>query len=272
MNPAIDILFEDNHLLVVNKPAGLATMGTGNSQSVHGWACRYIRQRYGKPGKVFLGVVHRLDAATSGALVLARTSKSASRLSQQFRKQGAGPEKIYLAVVAGKLHEPRGVLRDRLRKDEANHRMRVVRGDAVTSDRDSAREAAILDYRVLREGPDLPHSAASGGYSLVAVRLRTGRKHQIRVQFASRGHIVWGDTKYGDRLHRLTGPDAVGIALHAASLTIQHPVGRQRIAFQCQPPALWGLFLPTPAEWNAALAPWDMGDSGRATGDPGSED
>src|SRR5690606_17442688 len=137
------------------------TMGSGEAASVHRWACDYIRQRYHKPGKVYLGVVHRLDAMTSGALVLARTSKAASRLSEQFRQQASGPEKIYLAVVAGCLPQQRGSFRDRIVKDEAAHRMRVVnritRGDRVPSAaarRASAADSgveALLDYRVLRQ-------------------------------------------------------------------------------------------------------------------------
>jgi 23S rRNA pseudouridine1911/1915/1917 synthase len=270
MLPTVEILFEDNHLLAINKPVGLATMGTGDSRSVHGWACRYIRQRYEKPGKVFLGVVHRLDATTSGALVLARTSKAASRLSDQFRRRCGGPEKIYLAAVAGMFDAAEGTLRDRLSKDEAHHRMRVVREktprektvlgrtpDADGENRGRTGDEAILDYRVLRRGSIGSSSAGSGDYSLIAVRLRTGRKHQIRIQFASRGHVVWGDTKYGDHQNRFGGRGATGIALHAASLTIEHPVGRHSLAFRCQPPAIWGRFSPSPAELEFALAPWN---------------
>jgi len=266
MQPAVEILFEDNHLLVVNKPAGLATMGSGEAASVHRWACDYIRQRYHKPGKVYLGVVHRLDAMTSGALVLARTSKAASRLSEQFRQQASGPEKIYLAVVAGCLPQQRGSFRDRIVKDEAAHRMRVVdritRGDRVpAAARASAADSgveALLDYRVLRQA-EVDSGRGRSAYSLVAVRLRTGRKHQIRVQFADRGHIVWGDAKYGDRQNRLAGGNASGIALHAASLTIAHPIGGRTLLFRCQPPPSWSKFRPTAPEWEAAFLPWDDG-------------
>lgn len=267
MQPAVEILFEDNHLLVVNKPAGLATMGSGDAPSVHRWGCDYIRRRYHKPGKVYLGVVHRLDAMTSGVLVLARTSKAAARLSDQFRRVSGGPEKIYLAVVSGRVTPSSGCLRDHVVKDEAAHRMRVVqrgatgRGAAMghsDSTRADSGAEAILDYRVLRQSEaDAGRGRNRSPYSLTAVRLRTGRKHQIRVQFADRGHVVWGDSKYGDREKRLAGRDAVGIALHAASLTIAHPVGGRTLEFRCQPPPSWGNFRPTQQEWDAALAPWN---------------
>lgn len=265
MQPAVEILFEDNHLLVVNKPAGLATMGSGDGPSVHRWGCDYIRARYHKPGRVYLGIVHRLDAMTSGALVLARTSKAASRLSEQFRQSHAGPEKIYLVVVSGHVTPPAGTLRDRIVKDEAAHRMRLVgrtprgnRASAGTTQPTAAALEAILDYRVLRQSDGAADQGDSGtAYSLLAVRLQTGRKHQIRVQFADRGHVVWGDTKYGDRHHRRVGRGMAGITLHAASLTIAHPVGGRQLLFRCPPPTSWGRFRPTPQEWEAALATWD---------------
>ncbi len=279
MHPAVEILFEDNHLLVVNKPAGLATMGSGEAASVHRWACQYIRDRYHKPGKVYLGVVHRLDAMTSGILVLARTSKAASRLSEQFRNQVAGPEKVYLAVVGGRIIGSQGSFCDRLIKDDAAHRMRLAsritrggQGSAGTARASSAEPGveAMLDYRVLRQA-ETNSGRGRGGtdYSLIAVRLRTGRKHQIRVQFADRGHIVWGDAKYGDRHNRLAGSDASGIALHAASLKFDHPVGGRQMNFRCQPPPSWGRFLPTPQEWDAALAPWDDGPASPRSQDLG---
>jgi len=238
MNPP-DILYEDNHLLVVNKPAGLATMGTGNdTPTLHRLACDYVRDAYAKPGKVFLGVVHRLDAMSSGVLVLARTSKAAARLSAQFRRSGDGPEKIYLAVIegdlaVGDLAATGGHFRDLLNKNEAEHRMRVAPPGAKDA------VVAELRYEVLRR--QTTKSQGSSG-TLVAVRLLTGRKHQIRVQFADRGHAVLGDVKY----------DAVrqsfrGIALHAWKLTIQHPTKATPMTFTALP-TTWGKWTPTEAE------------------------
>lgn len=226
----LEILFEDNHLLVVNKPPGLATMGTDGAPSVHSLACRYIAEKYAKPGKVFLGVVHRLDSMSSGVLVLARTSKSAARLSEQFRQSGDGPRKVYIAVVEGDVVEPRGLWRDQIVKNEREHRM-----EAATAHTKGAL-AAELEYQVLRR------MVEGGRGSLIAVRLMTGRKHQIRVQFADRGHAILGDVKYDAAPQKFRG-----IALHAWSLTINHPTKAMPMTFQSLP-TTWGKWLPTDAE------------------------
>ena len=124
---SLDILYEDNHLLVVNKPVGIATMGAEQGPTVHSMAADYLKRTYHKPGKAFVGVVSRLDAMTSGVLVLARTSKAASRLSTQFaERSGDGTTKIYLAALDGDLQASQGELTDQVLKDDAAHRMRVV--------------------------------------------------------------------------------------------------------------------------------------------------
>lgn len=249
MRFAPEILFEDNHLLVVDKPAGMATMGSegaaAHGPSLHAWGCEYVRRRYDKPGKVFLGIVHRLDAFTSGVVVLARTSKAASRLSEQFRRADGGPTKIYLAALEGHFPEESGELRDRLFKDDAAHRMRVstTRGDE-----------AVLRFRVLRRDAVV---GRAGEYTLAVVRLITGRKHQIRVQFAARGFPVWADLKYGAS-RRAGGPLSSagglrGIALHAGSLTIEHPTRREPLTFQCRPPTAWGELRPHETQWRSAV-------------------
>ncbi|MGV3485735.1 MAG: RluA family pseudouridine synthase [Planctomycetaceae bacterium] len=235
----VDVIYEDNHLLVLNKPAGLATMGADGAPTLHEAACRYLGRKYNKPGRVFLGVVHRLDAMSSGVLLMARTSKAASRLSDQFRRVDDGPQKVYLAVVTGSLPEPHGRWRDWLAKNEAAHRMESV--SAATA----GAAQAELQYRVLR-------TVTTGGsiQSLVAVRLLTGRKHQIRVQFAARGHQVLGDVKYGAKRQSFTG-----IALHAWSLTVQHPTRGEPLTFQCLPPVSWGRWRPTPDELQTLQQP-----------------
>lgn len=264
------VLYEDNHLLVVNKPAGLATMGTGDTDTVHSMACEYLRQKYQKPGNVFLGVVHRLDSMSSGTLVLARTSKAAARLSEQFRRSSESlptgrpkkeksdasiPQKIYLAVVqrvGGDRDENawhnddfregipiEGSLHDWVVKNERDHRMEVTGK--------SARGAveAVLDFRRLDgEGSRLKAEHQRDENAVVEVQLRTGRKHQIRVQFANRGYPVWGDVKYGGTRQRGTG-----IALHAWRLSIVHPTAKTEMTFQSPVPQSWHQWFPSIQKW-----------------------
>ncbi|WP_417740593.1 RluA family pseudouridine synthase [Rosistilla oblonga] len=215
--PPFPILFEDNHLLVIDKPAGIATQGVTDGTSVFDQASEYIRVKYQKPGKVYLGIVSRLDTVTSGVLVLARTSKAASRLSDMLRRRTI--EKRYLAVVEGTLPDAEGTLVDFVRKDDAAHRMVVCRESTADAKR------AELRYRVIE---------SSGRQSLIEVELITGRKHQIRLQLASRGMPVIGDRKYDASS---TFPQ--GIALHAWQLTFEHPTKREPMSFECRPPKSW---------------------------------
>ncbi|MDA7979725.1 MAG: RluA family pseudouridine synthase [Pirellulales bacterium] len=231
MSRPLEILYEDNHLLAINKPAEIATMGaTAGKPSMHGLAQRYIKQKYNKPGNVYLGVVSRLDAVVSGVLLFARTSKAAARLSAQFA--AGSPEKIYLAVLQSELrknqlgHPPgrisdagHNVLEDWLWKNEGKHRMEVVSRDQPGA------KFARLAWKSL---------AVANGRSLVAIRLETGRKHQIRVQWTDRGYPIMGDVKYGATRHRHPG-----IGLHAARLTVQHPTKKSAIEFAAPPPPWW---------------------------------
>jgi 23S rRNA pseudouridine1911/1915/1917 synthase len=214
----LNILYEDNHLLAVLKPAGLATMGVSDDRpSLLLLAKDYIKRRYHKPGNVYLGVMSRLDAAVTGVVLFARTSKAAARLTEQFRTHAV--EKIYWAVVEGRLEPPAGGFADYLSKDEPHHRMQVVRAASPGA------KSAELTYRKL---------AVVEGQTLVEIRLETGRKHQIRLQFAHRGHAILGDRKYGGRLGFPSG-----IALHAKRLTIEHPVKGERIVFEAPLPDAW---------------------------------
>lgn len=216
--PIVNVLYEDNHLLVVDKPAGIATMGAPRQPTVHGWACEYLKRKYAKPGNVFVGIVSRLDRMTSGVLVLARTSKAAGRLSAQFRTTAI--EKRYLAVVEGDWPEEKtGRLVDWIWKDQSAHRMRCRCTPMAGA------QEAILSARSLQR---------LAGRTLMSVRLETGRKHQIRAQFSSRGHAVWGDQKYG-----ATSRFCSGIALHAWRLTLQHPTLRTKMTFSVAPPTHW---------------------------------
>ncbi|TWU39661.1 RluA family pseudouridine synthase [Novipirellula artificiosorum] len=218
-----DVLFEDNHLLVVDKPAGLATMGAEGEQTLHWLGCEYLRTRYNKPGRAFLGIVSRLDAMTSGVIVMAKTSKAASRLAPQFSGQGNNrASKIYLAMLEGALRDEAGERSDFVIKDDAARRMRVC-GESTPN-----ALLARLRFATL---------AKSQSETLVAVQLLSGRKHQIRVQFANLGHPVWADRKYGGR-HSMD----VGIGLHSLQLAINHPTLPERKLFKAPLPKSWHRF------------------------------
>jgi 23S rRNA pseudouridine1911/1915/1917 synthase len=214
----LEVLLEDNHLLVVSKPALLPTMGVSPDRpSLYSLAKAYIRHKYHKPGGVYLGIVSRLDAPVSGAVVLARTSKAAARLAAQFRSRSVA--KVYWAVVEGRMNPQHGTLVGSLCKDERRHRMRMS-----APDRPGA-STAKLEYRTLRHVP---------GGTLLEIHLLTGRKHQIRVQLAHQGRRILGDHKYGSRR-----PFACGIALHCRRLEFAHPTRGNRVCIVAPLPRAW---------------------------------
>ncbi|MBI2823164.1 MAG: RluA family pseudouridine synthase [Planctomycetia bacterium] len=215
----LEILYEDNHLLAVNKPAGVPTMGVAAGRdSLLVRAKAYIKRRYQKPGNVYLGAMSRLDAPVSGVVLFARTSKAAARLTEQFR--GREVEKVYWALLSGDVSPPTGRLVDFMTRDP-RHR-RVHRAAATASGAQEAR----LSYRRL---------AALPAGTLVEVHLETGRKHQIRLQLSARGWPVLGDRKYGSSRTFL-----LGIALHSRRLAFIHPTSREPIE----------LVAPLPPAWN----------------------
>ncbi len=177
----------------------------------------YLRQKYNKPGNVFVGVVHRLDRPVSGVVLFARTSKAASRLSEQFRVRSV--EKTYLAIVEGSVSPVEGVLQDRLVKDRVRNVVAVVGED------DDDGQDCVLGYRRLRKW---------GRLTLVEIHPQTGRSHQIRVQLAAQGWPIAGDRKYGSKVF-VEG----FIGLHASSLTFLHPVTRQPVFVTAQLPDGW---------------------------------
>ena len=215
----MNVLYHDNHLLVINKPAPLATMGAEQGTATAlSLAKAWLKQKYNKPGNVYLGVVSRLDAMATGALVFARTSKAASRLTDQYK--AATVQKTYWALVEGVLSfEASDEWIDYLIKDDAAQRMRTVTPSHACVQR------ASLAWRRLD---------TRGGAALVEIELRTGRKHQIRVQFADRGHPILGDKKYGS-----TRPFPRGIALHSRRLAFQHPTRDERVIVEAPLPAYW---------------------------------
>lgn len=218
----LTVLYEDNHCLAVDKPARLLTMGDATGeQTLLDFAKDYIKRAYGKPGAVFLGVVHRLDRPVSGVVLFARTSKAAARLSEQFRERSV--EKIYRAIVEGVPPERDTVLQDWLWKDPGRNVTQTVREGTP-----GAQQAALAIKRL----------ETNDSRSLVEVKPVTGRSHQIRVQLASRGWPILGDAKYGSNV-RLDG----NIALHASSLTFRHPTKGEEVTVTADPPDGWSRLL-----------------------------
>ena len=211
-----EILFEDNHLIVVLKPQNVASCpdesGDGNLFDA---VKEYIRTTYEKKGNVYLGLVHRLDRPTGGVMVFAKTSKAASRLSAQMREGGFS--KRYLAVLVGAPVPESGTLSGWLKKNTVNNMVYLC-----PQGTDGAKEAS-LDYRVL---------AVEKGLALTEVKLHTGRSHQIRVQTAGTGHPVYGDMRYGGEKAQKGK-----LALWAYSLSFAHPVSGDKLRFIAEPPA-----------------------------------
>lgn len=213
------VLYEDNHVLAVDKPAGLATQGAEAGQpSVVSLARDYLKLKYAKPGNVYIGVVSRLDSHVTGAVVLARTSKAAARLTKQFADRSV--EKTYWAIVEGTVQPASGVCEHWLSKDEASQRMRVAEKSVAGA------QLARLSYRLLKTLPS--------GDSLLEIQLETGRKHQIRVQMAACGHPILGDRKYGSRRRF-----SAGIALHARRVVVLHPTRGDSLDIVAPVPKTW---------------------------------
>lgn len=205
----LEILFEDNHTIVVNKKASDLVQGdkTGD-EPLPERIKAYLKEKYDKPGNVFCGVVHRLDRPTSGALVFARTSKALERLNEQFREKETG--KIYWAVVEQKPPKPTDRRVDWLAKNEQQNKSYVVKEGANNA------KKAILTYT---------HIASSEKYHLLEIELETGRHHQIRCQLAAIGCKIKGDLKYGAKR---SNPDG-SIHLHARKLSFNHPTTKELI-------------------------------------------
>lgn len=238
MSDALRVIYEDNHVLGVVKPAGMLAQGdrTGDVTALE-LAKRYIKESHAKPGNVFLGLVHRLDRPVSGVMVFARTSKAASRLAESFHDRVA--EKRYLCVVSGQVGEDEGELTAHI--ERAHTRSRITARASARS------KEAVLRYRVLgrrekagvlgihpRERTDNP------GMTLLEVVPRTGRHHQIRLQLSVAGHPVRGDIKYG----AVTPLPDKSIALHAMRLRVPHPVKDEIIDLSAPPAssAPWSFF------------------------------
>lgn len=206
----LEVLYEDNHVIVVVKPANILSQSdiTGDVDMLS-IVKEYVKEKYNKPGNVYIGLVHRLDRPTSGIMVFARTSKAAARLSEQIQKHQF--EKEYLAVVHGILPEKQGVFKDYLEKKESF---------TVISDEKYGKYAE-LSYEVLEEDK-------KNNLSKVKVSLKTGRHHQIRVQFAHRGFPLYGDNRYGNG-------ERCQLCLVAYHLSFLHPTTKEVLKFEITP-------------------------------------
>jgi 23S rRNA pseudouridine1911/1915/1917 synthase len=227
MNAAeLDILLEDGPLLAVNKPSGIITQGAPRGvDGLVDLAKQFLRQKYNKPGNVYLGIPHRLDRPVSGVVVFSRNSKCAARLAEQFAQRQV--KKIYWAVLERPPAEATGTLVDWIYRIPDQPRVEIA-----TESTPGARRAE-LSYRTL---------ATRRGRALIEVELQTGRMHQIRIQFASRGCPVVGDAQYGAKTTfagATSGERDGAIALHARSLTLLHPVRYDPVTIVAPAPAAW---------------------------------
>ena len=220
------IIYEDNHLLVVNKPIGWLVQGdkTGDA-TLTNWGKNYIKKKYNKPGDVFLNPAHRLDRPVSGVVIFARTSKALTRLTALFRDQLI--QKTYMAVVKARPQELNGALTHWLVKDETKNITK-----AFNKDKGSGKKS-ILNYRTLMY---------DSGHSLLLVKPKTGRPHQIRVQLAKMFCPIQGDLKYG----YATPNTDKSICLHAFKIEFEHPIKKEKISLQATPKGVyWKPYLNT---------------------------
>ena len=215
----INIIYEDNHLLVVEKPVNIPVQ-EDNTKDLDflNILKNYIKKRDNKPGNVYLGLIHRLDRPVGGVMVFAKTSKCAERLSSQIQNHEFS--KVYYAVVMNKILIKKDTLADYLLKDKKNNIVKV----------DNKGKKAILDYELIEFKDNM---------SLVKINLKTGRSHQIRVQFASRGYPLYGDHKYNNKVTKNSN-----IALFAQSLSFYHPISKEYLTFKIDIPNKypWNIF------------------------------
>lgn len=210
--PDVEILFEDNHLLVVNKPSGILSQEDHTGDSDILTLCKsYLKREYNKPGEAFLGLMHRLDRQVSGVMVLAKTSKAASRVSEQIRRRTV--KKKYITVVEG-TPPPNAYLNHFIKKDEKSNRV------IVSNQNDREAKEAKLMFQTLDSKEHL---------ALLKVSLITGRAHQIRVQLSAEGYPIWGDPKYGKSR-------SAEIALHSYSFQLNHPTLKKEMVFTAGAP------------------------------------
>lgn len=210
------VIYEDNQIIVIEKEPNIPSQAdkTGD-MDILSLVKKYVKEKYNKPGEVYIGLIHRLDRPVGGVMVFARTSKAASRLSEQVRNKTL--QKTYVAVLDGKMEQDKGTLEDYLYKDERNNLSKVVSKNKKNS------KFASLDYELI----DYDEKR---NLSTVKIKLHTGRHHQIRVQFANIGHSLYGDQKYGNR------GKGKQIRLWSYELCLEHPIKKEIMIFKSIPP------------------------------------
>lgn len=211
----LNVIYEDNHIIVVEKPVNIPSQAdkTGDIDMLT-IIKKYIKEKYNKPGDVYLGLVHRLDRPVGGVMVFAKTSKSAGRLSEQVRVKDF--KKKYLVIVDGKMENEKGFLEDYLLKNEKLNMSKVVKEGTKNA------KIAKLDYEVIKYNEET-------NLSLLKINLHTGRHHQIRVQLSNSGHSIYADQKYGIRGR------GKQICLWAYELSILHPITKELMTFKVLP-------------------------------------
>ncbi len=233
----IQVVYEDNHLIAVNKPGGWLVQGdqTGDTP-ISEYVKHYIKVRYNKPGDVFLGVIHRIDRPTTGLVIFARTSKALTRMNELFKNRKV--EKTYWAITSERPEPLEGILVDYLVKDKTKN---VTKAFDRVSNRNPDAKRSELAYKLIGQ---------IATHHLLEVKPETGRSHQIRVQLAKRGWIIQGDKKYG-----ATGKNKSGvIRLHSRSLRFIHPVKKEPVFIKADMPKkdqIWQLFSELQEEINA---------------------
>lgn len=216
----LDVIYEDNHIMVVRKPVNiLSQKDNTNDIDMTTIVKSYLKEKYNKPGNVYLGLLHRLDRPVGGLMVLAKTSKAAKRLSEDIKLHKL--KKTYIAVVEGIIKSDKGIMKDYLK--------RLPNGNVITTTNNDGKYAE-LEYKVLERNKKC-------NKTLVEINLKTGRHHQIRVQFSSRGHALCGDQRYNKK-------DKTQIALFANKLSFIHPVKKVEMNFLIKPESsgYWTLF------------------------------
>ena len=212
----LQIIYEDNHLLVINKRIGDIIQGDKTGDVPLSEVCKqHLKLKYNKPGKVYLGVIHRLDRPTSGIVAFAKTSKALTRMNEIFKNRTT--QKTYWAIVKNQPPKQEDTLRHFITRNEKNNTCKAHINEVPNS------KEAILDYKILKK---------LDNYYILEIALHTGRHHQIRAQLAALGCPIKGDLKYGFNRSNPNG----GISLHAQKLVFTHPTTREIVTLTAQPP------------------------------------